>query len=231
MINPELKSDPEVFAVVENELNRQRNEFNMIPSENYCSKAVLAACGSVLNNKYAEGYPKKRYYQGNKFIDDAEQLAIDRAKKLFGAQHVNVQPHSGAPANMIVYSALLKPGDTVLGMDLGHGGHLTHGHPVTLSAKIYNFVRYKTKKDGTIDYEELLKMAKKHKPKMILAGFSSYSRNLNYAKFKKIADRVRAIFMMDMPHIAGLIAGHERLILPEILFIWKMSGLMVPGDC
>ncbi len=201
------KQDKQVYKTIQGELKRQEEGLELIASENYVSDAVLEALGSVMTNKYSEGYPGKRYYGGQEFTDQVEQLAIDRAKKLFGAAHVNVQPHSGAPANMIVYSALLEPGDTVLGMDLGHGGHLTHGHPVTLSAQIYNFVRYKTKEDGTIDYDELLKMAKKHKPKMILAGFSAYSRSLSYAKFRKIANEVDAILMMDMAHIAGLVAG------------------------
>ncbi len=201
------KADKQVYKIIKGEIKRQKEGLELIASENYVSEAVLDALGSVMTNKYSEGYPGKRYYGGQEFTDQVEQLAIDRAKKLFGAAHVNVQPHSGAPANMIVYSALLESGDTVLGMDLGHGGHLTHGHPVTLSAQIYNFVRYKTKEDGTIDYDELLKMAKEHKPKMILAGFSSYSRNLSYAKFRKIANEVGAILMMDMAHIAGLVAG------------------------
>ncbi len=201
------KADKQVYKIIKGEIKRQEEGLELIASENYVSEAVLDALGSVMTNKYSEGYPGKRYYGGQEFTDQAEQLAIDRAKKLFGAAHVNVQPHSGAPANMIVYSALLEPGDTVLGMDLGHGGHLTHGHPVTLSAQIYNFVRYKTKEDGTIDYDELMAMAKKHKPKMILAGFSSYSRSLSYAKFRKIANEIGAILMMDMAHIAGLVAG------------------------
>ena len=201
------KQDKAVYNIIKGELKRQREGLELIASENYVSEAVLEALGSVMTNKYSEGYPGKRYYGGQEFTDKVENLAIERAKKLFGAQHVNVQPHSGAPANMIVYSALLEPGDTILGMDLGHGGHLTHGHPVTLSAQIYNFVRYKTEENGTIDYEKLLELAKKHKPKMILAGFSSYSRNLSYVKFRKIADEVNAVLMMDMAHIAGLVAG------------------------
>lgn len=179
----------------------------LIASENYVSEAVLEALGTVLTNKYSEGYPGRRYYGGQKYTDIIESLAIERAKKLFGAEHVNVQPLSGAPANMIAYSAVLKPGDTVLGMDLSHGGHLTHGHPVTLSAQIYNFVRYKTGRDGKIDYKELERMTKKHKPKMILAGFSSYTRHLDYKKFRDIAKKVGAITMFDIAHIAGLIAG------------------------
>ena len=179
----------------------------LIASENYVSEAVLEALGTVFTNKYSEGYPGKRYYGGQKYTDAVESLAIERAKKLFGAEHVNVQPLSGAPANMIAYSAVLKPGDTVLGMDLSHGGHLTHGHPVTLSAQIYNFVRYKTGRDGKIDYKELERMARKHKPKMILAGFSAYTRQLDYKKFRDIAKKVGAITMFDIAHIAGLIAG------------------------
>lgn len=201
------KADKAIFNLITGELHRQQNGLELIASENYVSKAVLEALGSVMTNKYSEGYPGNRYYGGQEFTDKVELLAIERAKKLFGAQHVNVQPHSGAPANMIVYSALLQPGDTVLGMDLGHGGHLTHGHPVTLSAKIYNFVRYKTEPDGSIDYVGLHALAKKHRPKMILAGFSSYSRNLSYSKFRTIAKDVDAILMMDMAHIAGLVAG------------------------
>lgn len=181
----------------------------MIPSENFVSPAVLEALGSVLTNKYSEGYVGKRYYGGCEFIDQVEQLAIDRAKKLFNAEHVNVQPLSGAPANMIVYSALLQKGDIVLGMDLSHGGHLTHGHPVTYSAQIYNFVRYKTDSSGKIDLENLRQMALEHKPKLILVGYSAYSREIEYEKIKAIADEVGAITMADIAHIAGLIAGGE----------------------
>ena len=201
------KQDPQVYKSMLGELKRQQEGMELIASENYVSEAVLEALGSVFTNKYSEGYPGHRYYGGQKYTDVAENLAIERAKKLFGAEHVNVQPHSGAPANMIVYSAVLKPGDTVLGMDLSHGGHLTHGHPVTLSAQIYNFVRYKTNRSGKIDYEELEKMAIKHKPKLILAGFSAYTRQLDYKKFQAIAKKVGAISMFDVAHIAGLIAG------------------------
>lgn len=200
-------SDPAVAAAIAGEKKRQKNGLELIASENYVSDAVLEALGSVMTNKYAEGYPGKRYYGGQAFTDVVEQIAIDRARALFGAQHANVQPHSGAPANMIVYSALLSPGDTVLGMDLGHGGHLTHGHPVTLSAKLYNFVRYTTEEDGTIDYDKLRALARLHRPKMILAGFSAYSRSLRYGAFRAIADDVGAILMMDMAHIAGLVAA------------------------
>lgn len=201
------KQDKEVYKAMMGELRRQQEGMELIASENYVSEAVLEALGSVFTNKYSEGYPGHRYYGGQEFTDQTEILAIERAKKLFGAEHVNVQPHSGAPANMIAYSAVLKPGDTVLGMDLSHGGHLTHGHPVTLSAQIYNFVRYKTDKSGKIDYKELEKMAMKHKPKLILAGFSAYTRQLDYKKFQQIAKKVGAISMFDIAHIAGLIAG------------------------
>jgi len=201
------KQDSAVYKAMRGELKRQQEGMELIASENYVSEAVLEALGSVFTNKYSEGYPNHRYYGGQEFTDVAETLAIDRAKKLFSAEHVNVQPHSGAPANMIAYSAVLKPGDTVLGMDLSHGGHLTHGHPVTLSAKIYNFVRYKTDKSGKIDYKELEKMAVRHKPKLILAGFSAYTRQLDYKKFQAIAKKVGAISMFDIAHIAGLIAG------------------------
>lgn len=204
----ELKNqDPKVYKAIQGELKRQQEGMELIASENYVSPAVLQALGSVFTNKYSEGLPGKRYYGGQTYTDIAESLAIERAKKLFGAEHVNVQALSGAPANMIVYSAILKPGDTVLGMDLSHGGHLTHGHPVTLSAKIYRFVRYKTDASGKIDYEELEKMAFQEKPKLILAGFSAYTRQLDYKKFREIADKVGAVTMFDIAHIAGLIAG------------------------
>jgi len=201
------KEDPAVYKATMGELKRQQEGMELIASENYVSEAVLEALGSIFTNKYSEGYPGKRYYGGQEYTDIVEQLAIDRAKKLFGAEHVNVQPLSGAPANMIAYAAVLNPGDKVLGMDLSHGGHLTHGHPVTLSAKIYDFVRYKTGKDGKIDYKALEEMAIKEKPKMILAGFSAYTRQLDYKKFQAIAKKVGAITMIDIAHIAGLIAG------------------------
>jgi len=203
------KTDPEVANLIEKEINRQRNGLEMIPSENFVSLAVLEALGSVLTNKYSEGYSGKRYYGGCEFIDGVEDLAISRAKKLFGAEHVNVQPLSGAPANIAVYFALLQPGDTVLGMDLSHGGHLTHGHPVTYMTKIFNFVRYKTNAEGNIDLVDLRKMAISHKPKIILVGYSAYSREIEYAKIKEIADEVGAVTMADIAHIAGLIAAGE----------------------
>lgn len=201
------KADKEVFVTVAGEEKRQEEGLEMIASENYVSRAVLDALGTVFTNKYSEGYPGHRYYGGQEWTDVVETLAIKRAKKLFGAEHVNVQPLSGASANMAAYAAILKPGDTVLGMDLSHGGHLTHGHPVTLSAKIYNFVRYKTEPDGSIDYKKLEALAIKEKPKLILAGFSSYTRQLDYAQFAAIAKKVGAYAMMDMAHIAGLVAG------------------------
>jgi glycine hydroxymethyltransferase len=201
------QQDPQVYKAMIGELKRQQEGMELIASENYVSEAVLEALGSVFTNKYSEGYPGHRYYGGQKYTDAVENLAINRAKKLFKAEHVNVQPLSGAPANMIVYSAILSPGDKVLGMDLSHGGHLTHGHPVTLSAKIYKFVRYKTKANGLIDYVELEKMAKKEKPKLMLAGFSAYTRQVDYKKFCAIAKKVGAITMFDIAHIAGLIAG------------------------
>lgn len=191
------------------EEKRQKEGLELIPSENYVSQAVLEANGSVFTNKYSEGYPGRRYYGGQEFTDIVETIAIERVCKLFKCQFANVQPHSGAQANLAVYSALLQPGDTVLGMDLSHGGHLTHGHPMTLPAKIYKFVTYKMKNPdtGEIDYEELRKIAKKEKPKIILAGFSAYPRKLDYAKFVEIAREVGAITVADMAHIAGLIAG------------------------
>jgi glycine hydroxymethyltransferase len=201
------KEDPKVFKAIEGEVKRQREGMEMIASENYVSGAVLEALGSIFTNKYSEGYPGRRYYGGQTYTDVVESLAIERAKKLFGAEYANVQPHSGAPANMIVYSAILQPGDTVLGMDLSHGGHLTHGHPITLSAKIYKFIGYKTKADGLIDYDELEKTAMAEKPKLMLAGFSAYTRQVDYKKFTDIAKKVDAITMFDMAHIAGLIAG------------------------
>lgn len=202
-----LKNDPKVAALVRGELRREEDGLEMIASENYVSEAVLEALGSVFTNKYSEGYPGRRYYGGQEFTDAVETLALERVKKLFGAEHANVQPHSGAPANIAVYSALLEPGDTILGMDLSHGGHLTHGHPVTFMPKIYRFVRYKTEPDGTIDYKKLSALAKKERPKLILAGFSSYTRQLDYAKFERIAESVKAYSMMDMAHIAGLVAA------------------------
>lgn len=204
-------NDDVVAQLIKKEEERQRDGLELIPSENYVSKGVLRALGSVFTNKYSEGYPGKRYYGGQDYTDKVEQLAIDRAKELFGADHANVQPHSGAQANEAVYYAWLDAGDTVLAMDLGHGGHLTHGAPVTRSAREYNFIRYKMKDPATgeIDYEELRRLALEHKPKLILAGFSAYPRELDYAKFGEIAREVGddCLLMADMAHIAGLIAG------------------------
>ncbi len=203
------KQDQELFSVLEGEETREREGLELIPSENYVSRAVREAQGSILTNKYSEGYPGKRYYGGQTFTDKAEEIAIERAKKLFGASFANVQPHSGANANVAMYMALLQPGDTVLGMDLSHGGHLTHGHPVTYITKFFNFVRYKMKnvETGEIDYDEMLKVAKEHRPKIVLAGFSAYSRELDYEKIVAIAREVGAYAVMDAAHIAGLIAG------------------------
>jgi glycine hydroxymethyltransferase len=201
------KQDPKIYETILAEEKRQRDGLEMIASENYVSEAVLEALGSIFTNKYSEGYPGKRYYGGQEYTDVIESLARERAQKIFGAEHVNVQPLSGAPANIAAYAALLEPGDCILGMDLSHGGHLTHGHPATTMTKVYRFVRYKTEPDGTIDYAKLLKLAKKEKPKLILAGFSSYTRALDYAKFAAIAKAVGARSMMDMAHIAGLVAA------------------------
>jgi len=202
-------NDDAIQTLIQSEENRQRDGLELIPSENYVSRDVLTALGSVFTNKYSEGYPRRRYYGGQQFTDPLEQLAIDRAKQLFKADHANVQPHSGAPANEAVYSAWLEPGDTVLAMDLSHGGHLTHGAPVTRSAKLYNFVRYKMKDitTGEIDYEQLRSLALEHKPKIVLAGFSGYPRELDYEKFAAIGNEVGALLMADMAHVAGLIAG------------------------
>ena len=203
------KQDAELFAALEGEERREREGLELIPSENYCSQAVREAQGSILTNKYSEGYPGKRYYGGQQFTDMAESLAIERAKQLFGAKFANVQTHSGANANIAMYMALLQPGDTVLGMDLSHGGHLTHGHPVTYITKFFNFVRYKMKnvETGEIDYDEMRRVAIETKPKIVLAGFSAYSRELDYEKFASIAKEVGAYSVMDAAHIAGLIAG------------------------
>jgi len=203
------KEDPEVFKALDGEEQREANGLELIPSENYVSSAVREALGSVLTNKYAEGYPGKRYYGGQDYTDEAERLAIDRAKKLFHCDYVNVQPLSGAPANIATYFALLEPGDTVMGMDLSHGGHLTHGHPVTVMTKVFRFVRYKMKnvETGEIDYDDMLRVAKRERPKLILAGFSAYSRELDYGKFVAIGREVGALVMADVAHIAGLIAG------------------------
>src|SRR5690606_15123020 len=202
------KQDPQVLEALGLELQRQRDNIELIASENIVSPAVLEAMGSVLTNKYAEGYPSKRYYGGCEHVDIVEDIARDRAKELFGAEHANVQPHSGAQANMAVYLAALKPGDTVLGMNLAHGGHLTHGSPVNASGLLYNFVAYGVQEDSfTIDYEEVRKLAFKHRPRLIVAGASAYPRIIDFEKLGQIANEVGALFMVDMAHIAGLVAA------------------------
>ena len=202
-----VKSDYEIYEIIEKEKQRQYDHLELIASENYVSPAVMQAVGSVLTNKYAEGYPNKRYYGGCEVVDMSEQLAIDRLKELFGCEHANVQPHSGANANFAVYVALLNPGDTILGMDLSNGGHLTHGAKVNVSGKIYNSVCYGVDENGLLDYKQVLRLAKEHKPKLIVAGASAYSRKIDFKKFRKIADEVGAYLMVDMAHIAGLVAA------------------------
>ena len=205
------KVDPQVFGAIEEELGRQRTKLELIASENIVSRAVMEAQGSVLTNKYAEGYPGKRYYGGCEYVDVAEQLAIDRAKELFGAAWANVQPHSGAQANMAVFFALLQPGDTILGMNLTDGGHLTHGSPVNISGTYYKVIPYGVDKETErIDYDALERLAKEHKPKMIIAGASAYARTIDFARIGAIAEAVNAIFMVDMAHIAGLVAAGQH---------------------
>ena len=202
------QQDQQVFASIQDELGRQRTKIELIASENFVSPAVMEAQGSVLTNKYAEGYPGRRYYGGCEHVDVVENIARDRAKEIFGAEHANVQPHSGAQANMAVYFTILETGDTVLGMNLSHGGHLTHGSPVNFSGIQYNFVEYGVDKDThTINYEDVLEKAKTHKPKLIVAGASAYPRSIDFAKFREIADEVGAYLMVDMAHIAGLVAA------------------------
>ncbi|MBU4504628.1 MAG: serine hydroxymethyltransferase [Proteobacteria bacterium] len=200
--------DPDIADVIAKEIDRQKNTLELIASENIASRAVMAVQGSVLTNKYAEGYPDKRYYGGCEYVDVAERLAVKRAKRLFSAAYANVQPHSGSQANMAVYFALLNPGDAVLGMALSHGGHLTHGSPVSFSGRLYNFVHYGVKEDtGRIDYEEVALLAKKHRPKMIIAGASAYPRIIDFEKFAEISESVGAYLVVDMAHIAGLVAA------------------------
>lgn len=206
-ISPLIKADPEVGLAMEAELKRQKRNLELIASENIVSPAVMAAMGSVLTNKYAEGYPGKRYYGGCECVDVVENIAIERAKKLFGAQAANVQPHSGAQANMAAYAAVLQPGDVVMGMNLAHGGHLTHGSPVNASGKLYKFVPYGVNSDGFIDYDELERIANETKPKLIVAGASAYPRIIDFERIGKIAKSVGAYFMVDMAHIAGLVAA------------------------
>ena len=206
--------DPEIAQAMTDEINRQDHNIELIASENIVSKAVMAATGSPLTNKYAEGYPGKRYYGGCEYVDVVEDLARERAKKLFGCEYVNVQPHSGAQANMAVFFAILQPGDTFMGMNLAHGGHLTHGSPVNMSGKYFNVVPYGVNDDGFIDYDEVLRIAKECKPKMIVAGASAYARAIDFKRFREIADEVGAVLMVDMAHIAGLVAAglHESPI-------------------
>ena len=201
------KNDPEIAEAIDKELGRQQNKLEMIASENFTSRAVLEAAGSVLTNKYAEGYPGKRYYGGCEYVDIVETLAIERAKKLFGADHANVQPHSGSQANFAAYVAFIKPGDTVMGLNLSHGGHLTHGSPVNVSGMYFKFVSYGVKPDTeTIDYDALRAAAKEHKPKLIVTGATAYPRTIDFSKFREICDEVGAILMVDIAHIAGLVA-------------------------
>ena len=202
------ETDPDIAAAIRDERHRQNSGLELIASENFVSRAVLEAAGSVLTNKYAEGYPGKRYYGGCEFVDVVERAAIVRAKELFGAEHANLQPHSGAQANMAVYLTLLQPGDTVLGMNLSHGGHLTHGHPLNFSGKLYTIVPYGVRKDDErIDYDELDRLADEHKPKMIIVGASAYPRVIDFSRFRRAADRVGAVVFTDMAHIAGLVAA------------------------
>jgi len=202
------QTDPQIAQAIYSEINRQQNKIELIASENFVSRSVLEAMGTPLTNKYAEGYPGRRYYGGCEYVDIVEELAINRAKELFGAEHVNVQPHSGAQANMAVFFAMLNPGDTFMGMNLAHGGHLTHGMTINMSGKYFNVVPYGVRKeDGRIDYDELEKLAVQHKPKMIIAGASAYSREIDFKRFREICDLVGAYLMVDMAHIAGLVAA------------------------
>ena len=208
MYRPLYEADPQIAAAIDNETRRQHEGLELIASENFVSEAVLEAAGSVFTNKYAEGYPGKRYYGGCEFADVVENLARDRAKKLFGAEHANVQPHAGSQANMEAYAAVLQPGDTILGLNLAHGGHLTHGHHLNFSGKTYKIVPYGvTKESETIDYDALEKLAEEHRPKLIIGGGSAYPRIIDFARMRQIADKVGALFLVDMAHFAGLVAG------------------------
>ncbi len=211
MYNNLEEVDEEIYNFLQKECKRQKDNIELIASENFVSDAVLEAVGSILTNKYAEGYSGARYYGGCENIDEIENIAIERAKKLFGAEHANVQPHSGSNANMAVYMAMLKPGDTVLGMDLSQGGHLTHGSKASFSGKLYNFVSYGINEQGMLDYDDVRKKALEHKPKMIVAGASAYPRGIDFAKFREIADEVGALLMVDMAHIAGLVCAGEHM--------------------
>ena len=225
------KQDFEIFKTLQDEIARQDEHLEMIASENYASKAVLEAMGSHFTNKYAEGYPGRRYYGGCEFVDDMEKLAIQRAKLLYGAEHANVQPHSGAQANMAVYFSVLKPGDTLLGLDLAHGGHLTHGHPLNSSGILYNFKSYHVRKeDELLDMDEVRSLAHEHKPRMIVAGASAYSRHWDFRLFREIADEVGALLMVDMAHIAGLVAsGHHPSPVPCADFVTTTTHKTLRG--
>ncbi|MCJ7840568.1 serine hydroxymethyltransferase [Lederbergia sp. NSJ-179] len=225
------KQDPQLYEAIQNELKRQRTKIELIASENFVSPAVMEAQGSVLTNKYAEGYPGRRYYGGCEYVDVAENLARDRAKEIFGADHVNVQPHSGAQANMAVYLTVLEQGDTVLGMNLSHGGHLTHGSPVNFSGIQYNFVEYGVdEKTHYINYEDVRKKALEHKPKLIVAGASAYPRTIDFKKFREIADEIGAYLMVDMAHIAGLVAtGHHPNPVPYCDFVTTTTHKTLRG--
>jgi glycine hydroxymethyltransferase len=208
MARPLPEVDPQIFDAIQHEVERQSTRLELIASENFTSEAVMEATGSAFTNKYAEGYPGKRYYGGCEFADTVENLARDRAKKLFNAEYANVQPHSGSQANEAAYASVLKPGDTILGMNLAHGGHLTHGHPLNFSGKLYHVVAYGVRKeDELIDYDELARLAQEHKPKLIIAGASAYSRVIDFARFRQIADQVGAVFLVDMAHYSGLVAA------------------------
>src|SRR5215471_2683846 len=208
MARPLSEVDPEIYDAIQHETERQHSQLELIASENFTSEAVLEAAGSVFTNKYAEGYPGKRYYGGCEYADVVENLARERAKKLFGAEYVNVQPHSGSQANQAAYAAVLTPGDTIMGLNLAHGGHLTHGHQLNFSGKTYKVVPYSVRKeDERIDYDEVEKLAREHQPKLIIAGASAYPRTLDFARFRQIADIVGAVFLVDMAHISGLVAA------------------------
>lgn len=224
------KQDEEIYEQIKKEEERQKHNIELIASENFVSEAVLEAVGSILTNKYAEGYPNARYYGGCEYIDQIEELARNRAKELFRAEHANVQPHSGSQANMAVYMTVLQPGDTVLGMDLSNGGHLTHGSKVNFSGKLYNFIAYGVKEDGYIDYEDVERKAMEYKPKLILAGASAYPRKIDFKKFREIADKIGAYFMVDMAHIAGLVcAGEHESPVPYADFVTSTTHKTLRG--
>ncbi len=232
MLHKDLFSlDPEIAQVILNEARRQHENLELIASENFVPNGIMEAMGSVLTNKYAEGYPKNRYYGGCEFVDMAEKLAIDRAKELFGAEYANVQPHSGSQANMAVYMTMLQPGDTMFGLDLSHGGHLTHGHPLNFTGKLYKVVFYGVSRETeTIDYDNLEKLALEHKPKLIMAGASAYPRTLDFPRFRQIADKVGAILVVDMAHIAGLVAtGNHPSPVPYADFVTSTTHKTLRG--